>query len=182
MSGHNPFNPFPQLETERTILRKLTLDDVEAIFDYCSREEVAQFVTWDVHKSLDDSKNFIHFAFERYANNQVAPWGIVLKENNQLIGTADFVWWQEQHKTAEIGYVLSSDYWGKGLMPEVVNKIIEFGFEQMDLVRIQALCLVENEASERVMQKVGMEYEGILRKRMFMKGKHRDLKIYSIVK
>ncbi len=182
MNEDNVFKPFPTLETERTILRQLTMNDAEAIFNYASREEVARFVTWEAHETLDDSKNFIHYALERYANYLFAPWGIVLKENNELIGTADFVSWEKRHRTAEIGYVLSSDYWGQGLMPEVAKKIVAFGFEKMNLVRIQALCLEENVASEKVMQKIGMTYEGTYRKKMFIKGEHQNIKVYAIVK
>src|SRR5690625_4672001 len=170
MTEKNVFNPFPTLETERTILRPLTLHDAEAVFNYASREEVAHFVTWETHKTIEDSKNFIHYALERYANHLFAPWGIVLKENNELIGTADFVQWQQKHRVGEIGYVLSSDYWGQGLIPEVAKELIRFGFEEMNLIRIQAICFKENVASERVMQKIGMEYEGTYRKKYYVKG------------
>lgn len=67
-------------------------------------------------------------------------------------------------------------------MTEAAQKIVAFGFENMNLVRIQARCFVENLGSERVMQKAGMSFEGIIRKGMFVKGKHQDLKLYSIIK
>ncbi|MGP4071742.1 GNAT family N-acetyltransferase [Piscibacillus sp. B03] len=112
----------------------------------------------------------------------MAPWGIEYKQNGKLIGTADFVWWQKDHHAAEVGYVLSPDYWGEGIVPEVVQALIQFGFEKMNLIRIQALCLEENTQSERVMQKVGMTYEGTLHKRYFVKGEHRNLKMYAVTK
>jgi ribosomal-protein-alanine N-acetyltransferase len=110
------------------------------------------------------------------------PWGIELKENGKFIGTVHFVWWQPEHHSAEIGYVLSKKYWGKGLITEAARAIISFGFENMNLVRIQARCFVKNKASERVMQKLGMSFEGISRKAMYVKGEHKDLKVYSILK
>ncbi|MGM8216764.1 GNAT family N-acetyltransferase [Bacillaceae bacterium W0354] len=176
------FNPFPELETERTYLRQLTYDDAEDIFEYASNVEVARNVTWDPHRTIEDTNSFIIFALNRYKNNQVAPWGIVHKEDNKVIGTADYVWWRPEHRVAEIGYVLSPNYWGLGLMPEVVQEIMTFGFEKMNLIRIQAQCFDNNVASERVMQKVGMEYEGTLRKRMFIKNEYRNLKVYALVK
>lgn len=81
-----------------------------------------------------------------------------------------------------MGYVISKDYWGKGLTTEVAKRLVKFGFEKMGLVRVQARCDVENIGSARVMEKSGMTFEGIIRKGIFVKGKHRDLKIYSILK
>ncbi|MBR7552692.1 GNAT family N-acetyltransferase [Allobacillus sp. GCM10007491] len=176
------FQDLPTLETERLILRKITYHDVEAIFAYGSKEEVSQTVTWDAHRTIEDSKAFVDFVLNQYRKGQIAPWGIEHKESGAFIGTIDFVSWQPQHRTAEIGYVLSPDYWGKGLATEAATKLIRFGFEQMDLIRIQAKCFANNRGSERVMQKVGMTYEGTLRKRMYIKGAHQDLKMYSILK
>lgn len=176
------YSDLPTLETERLILRKVTLDDVEDMYLYASDEEVAKYVVWDRHKSINDTKAFIEFVLNNYQNKQVAPWGIEYKENGKFIGTIDFVWWQPNHKTAEIGYVLSKEYWGNGLTTEAAKELIRFGFNEMDLVRIQAKCLVENIASSRVMEKVGMQFEGILRKGLFIKGQHRDLKLYSILR
>jgi len=181
MSQENYFD-LPTLETDRLLLRKLTMEDLEDIFAYGSDEEVSKYVTWDTHRTIADSKSFLDFAFSRYHDRKVAPWGIVYKKNQRLIGTIDYVWWKPVHHTAEIGYVLSRDYWGKGLMPEAAKEIIKYGFKEMDLVRIQAKCFVENGPSSRVMAKIGMSYEGTIRKEMFVKGKHQDLKLYSIIK
>jgi [ribosomal protein S5]-alanine N-acetyltransferase len=176
------YGNLPTLETERLLLRKITLDDVEGMFSYASNDEVTKYVTWDTHRSLADTKQYIEFVLSRYENKQIAPWGIESKETKEFIGTIDFVWWQPAHQKAEIGYVISDKYWGKGIATEASKKLIQFGFEEMDLVRIQAICFVENAASARVLEKVGMTFEGILRKAMFVKGKHRDLKLYSIIK
>ncbi len=176
------FGDLPLLETERLILRKVTLEDIEDMHQYGSDEEVSKYVTWNTHETISDTKDFVEFVLTKYENKQVSPWGIVYKENGKFIGTIDFVWWQPNHKTAEIGYVISKEYWGKGLTTEVAKEIIKFGFEEMDLVRIQARCDVDNIGSARVMEKAGMSFEGIIRKGIFVKGKHRDIKMYSILK
>lgn len=175
------FTHFPTLETERLILRKITQKDAEDIHAYASNEEVTTYVTWENHKTLDDTRAFINYALMQYENKQVAPWGIEYKENGKLIGTIDFVSWQVEDHVAEIGYVLAPEYWGKGIMTEAANEVIAFGFNKMDVVRIQAKCFVENHGSARVMEKIGMSLEGIMRKGMFIKGKHQDLSIYSIL-
>ncbi|MEK9196669.1 GNAT family protein [Lysinibacillus halotolerans] len=176
------YSDLPILETERLILRKITLDDLEEMFHYCSNDEVTKYLVWDTHKTIEDTKAFIDFSLKRYKAHQLSPWGIVDKENKKFIGTIDFITWDTKHKTAEIGYALSHEHWGKGMMTEAAKQVISFGFEHMDLTRIQARCFVENFGSERVMQKSGMTFEGILRKSMFVKGEHKDLKIYSILK
>ena len=71
-----PFEKFPTLETERLILRKVTWDDIEDIHAYSSNEEVTKYVTWETHKTLADTKEFIEFAFTQYENKHIAPWGI----------------------------------------------------------------------------------------------------------
>ena len=176
------YGDLPILETERLILRKVTIEDIQDMYLYGSDEEVSKYVTWNTHETIADTKGFVEFVLNKYENKQVSPWGIEYKGNGKFIGTIDFVWWQTNNKTAEIGYVISKDYWGKGLTSEVAKEIIKFGFEKMDLVRIQARCDVENIGLARVMEKAGMSFEGIIRKGIFVKGMHRDLKMYSILK
>ena len=178
MNISEKFANVPKIETERLILRKITLDDAEDMYLYASDEEVTRYVTWDTHSSLSDTIAFINTFLSQYH----VPWGIELKENGKFIGTVHFVWWQPEHHSAEIGYVLSKKYWGKGLITEAARAIISLGFENINLVRIQARCFVKNKASERVMQKLGMSFEGISRKAMYVKGEHKDLKVYSILK
>jgi [ribosomal protein S5]-alanine N-acetyltransferase len=176
------YSNLPVLETERLLLRKITPDDLEDMYSYCSNDDVAKYVTWSTHRSFADTKGFVDFVLNQYENGLIAPWGMEYKETGRLVGTIDFVSWQPHHRTAEIGYVISPEYWGKGLTPEASRELIRFGFEKMDLVRIQARCFVENIASQRVMEKVGMSFEGIIRNGMLVKGQHWDIKLYSIIK
>ena len=174
------YSDLPTLETERLILRKMTLDDVEDIFAYGSNPEVSRYVTWDTHETISDTQIFVGYALSRYEMKKIAPWAIEHKEDGKCIGTIDFVAWQPAQQTAEIGYVIAQDYWGRGITAEASKELIRFGFERMELVRIQARCFVENSASARVMEKVGMTFEGIMRKGMYVKGRHHDLKLYAI--
>lgn len=172
------FGEIPTIETDRLILRKITLDDAEDMFSYASDEEVTKSVAWKKHDTLSDTEDFIKEFLSQYD----APWGIELKENGKFIGTVHFVWWQPQHKSAEIGYVLSQDYWGQGIITEATKAVISYGFENMDLVRIQARCFLDNSGSQRVMEKLGMSYEGVSRKAMYVNGKHKDLKVFAILR
>ncbi|WP_210366461.1 GNAT family protein [Bacillus sp. REN3] len=176
------YGDLPRMETERLTLRKIGFHDAEDMFSYASNEEVSKYLTWETHKSIEDTKGFIDFILTQYESGNIAPWGIELKKTGKLIGTIDFVSWNPRHKVAELGFVIAKEQWGKGLTTEAATKLIQFGFERMDLIRIQARCFSENIRSERVMEKAGMHLEGILRKAMFVKGRHRDLKMYSIMR
>jgi ribosomal-protein-alanine N-acetyltransferase len=99
-----------------------------------------------------------------------------------LVGACGLVNWEAEHARAEVGFVLSREYWGRGLMSEAVRAILRFGFERMNLNRIEARCIAENAASARVMEKAGMVYEGTLCQREYIKGAYRDIKLYAILK
>lgn len=176
------FSNLPTLTTERLILRKITIEDIDDMYAYASNDEVSKYLTWETHRNITDTKDYIKLILNNYKNNKIAPWGIEHKETKKMIGSIDFVNWFPNDKVAEIGYVLSQDYWGKGLMTEAARELIAFGFEKMDLIRIQARCFTKNFGSERIMQKTGMTLEGIMRKAMFTKGAHQDIKLYSILK
>ncbi|MFS0562795.1 GNAT family protein [Terribacillus sp. 179-K 1B1 HS] len=172
----------PTLETKRILLRKVAQSDAEAMYAYGSDPAVSQFVVWSPHQSIDDTQQFLDIILSLYESNQAVFWGIELKEEKRLIGTINYVSWQQKHHVGEIGYVIGRPYWHKGYMSEAVKEVIRFGFERMELERIEAKCLVDNEGSERVMQKAGMQYEGTMRKRMYIKGTQHDLKLYSIIR
>lgn len=178
MKIESQFESFPVLETERLILRKITSGDAEDMHIYASDPEVTQSVTWRTHHSLSETKEFINTFLPTYD----APWGIEYKADGTFIGTVHFVWWDPSNQTAEIGYVLAKEYWRKGLVTEAARAVLTFGFDHLNLVRIQARCFLDNRGSEQVMKKLGMTYEGIHRKVMKVKGEHKDLKIYAILK
>lgn len=175
------YGDLPTLETDRLLLRKVTVDDTNDMYHYGSDEEVSKYVTWDTHKTISATKEFVLYVLNRYQNKQIAPWGIELKENGKFIGTIDFVWWKPEHNKAEIVYVLSKDYWGQGIATEATKEVIKFGFTNMDLIRIEARSFTENIGSMRVMEKSGMSFEGVMRKAMVVKGNHQDLRLYSIL-
>jgi [ribosomal protein S5]-alanine N-acetyltransferase len=172
----------PTIETERLLLRKITLNDASDMFEYASNPEVSEYTMWSTHTSIEDTKYFLKSLTKMYKRRELVDWGIVHKAEKKFIGTCGFVEWSMTHSRAEIGYALSARYWREGYMSEAVNAIIEFGFREMLLNRIVGRCEVNNIASARVMEKVGMQLEGILRQQLFVKGRYWDLKIYSILR
>jgi [ribosomal protein S5]-alanine N-acetyltransferase len=176
------FGDLPTLETERLLLRKLALDDAQDFFVYASDVQVVRYTTWEAHTTIADSVEFLRSTLEHYKRREPAPWGIVSKADHRLIGVCGFNIYLPFFARAEIGYALARSHWGLGLMPEAARRIIAFGFEQMELHRVQAVCEVGNTASARVMEKVGMTYEGTLRDYGYAKGHFRNLKMYAILR
>ncbi len=172
----------PNLETERLLLRRFTREDAQDMFEYASNSEVSKYMTWDTHQTIDDSLGYINFTLDRYEKDETGDWGIVLKENNKFIGSCGFVWVESKNFCGHIGYALSREYWNKGIMTEAAKRLVRFGFEEMNLNRIESVHYKENEASGKVMQKVGMAYEGLIRERGFVKEKFWDLKQYAILR
>ena len=176
------FADLPILETKRLLLRKMMLEDQEDVFEYASDPLVTAHTIWDFHRSIDDSIRFIEFMLEKYAKKEPSNWAIVNKDNNKMIGTCGFVYWAPEHSRAEIGYALARPYWSQGLITEAAEKVVEFAFSAMKLNRLEARCNVDNTGSERVMQKLGMQFEGIIREQLFMKGEFKNIKLYSLLK
>lgn len=124
------------------MLRKMRPEDAEAMFAYASDPEVTRYVLWDTHGSIEDTRSFLNFAVEGYGQGDFGGWGMVLKETGAFIGTCGLdAGYSPEHARAEVGYVLSREYWGRGLMPEAVRAVVRFGFEELHLNRIEARCI-----------------------------------------
>lgn len=175
------FNTLPLLETERLLLRPVTLNDVSDLFSYASDPELTLYLPWPAHKSKEDSRQIIEEWLLAYQTNQPAPWGIIDRSTKKLIGTIGFVAYKPDDYRAELGYALSRIYWGQGFMLEAARTVIEYGFEH-GLNRIYAFADPNNKRSQRVLEKVGMVCEGTLRECVFQKGQFCDQKLYSILK
>ena len=172
------------VETERLILRRFKNDDAKQMFEnYASREVVTEFLSWLPHTDISQTREYLsNIVVPAYENIETYRWAIELKSNNQLVGCIDVVKSRDDKKQAELGWVLSNDYWGKGLMPEAANAVLSLLFK-IGYARVHAVHNVDNPKSGRVMQKIGMEFEGILRKyHKNNKGELIDVAMYSIIK
>lgn len=176
---HKLFADFPGIETDRLIIRKLIPEDAKDIYEFTSRDEVTSFLTWDAHKNIERTRSFLGSIIDKYEKNKVSQWGIELKEKGTIIGIAGFINYWEDHAKAEVAFVLSPDYWGKGYMPEALNSIMDHGFQEMALHRIEAKCEIDNFASEKAMQKIGMKLEGCKYDFLIRKGQFRSFKFYA---
>lgn len=182
MDAEKFYGNLPMIETERLILRKMTENDAEDLFEYASEPKVSKFMPWKAHKTIEDSKQFIDFILNAYEQKNKLTWAIELKKSGHMIGTVDFVKWLPKHSRAEIAYALSHHHWGRGYTAEAARALIGFGFKEMKLNKIEAPIVPANFQSQRVLEKVGMTLEGIARQHFRIKGKLVDLAQYSILK
>lgn len=154
------------LETERLLLRPVTLADTLEMFAYASDEEMAMYV-FPVHQSLQDTKESIANYF------MAAPfgkYGLIVKATGQFIGTIDLRV-NDTQANGELGYALSRNFWGQGYMPEAARELLRLGFEKLGLIRIGAVHDQDNPKSGRVMAKIGMKKEGTIPNARIVKGK-----------
>ena len=134
--------------TTRLLLRKFTLDDAQSMFDnYCHDEAVCKFMTRNPHKD-----------FTKY-NNETYKWAITLLSEPEkgVIGSIDFTKLDIESCTAEVGYCLSKAYWNKGIMTEAFKSIINYFFNELKGLRLEACFELGNNASEKVMIKCGLK-------------------------
>lgn len=170
-----------QIETERLLLRGWQAEDVQDLFDYAKNPNVGPHGGWKPHESVAESLDILQTLFL----GKYECWAIVLKENNKVIGTIGY---EEDVKRPEIcckelGYALSEDYWGRGLMTEAAKAVLSFGFQDMKLELISVYRNPWNERSKRVMDKCGFTYEGTLRMaNKIYDGSIRDVACYSMTK
>lgn len=168
------FTPFPKLETERLILRQIDSKDVDQLYKLLSDEEVARFDYFYPVTSTNQVLKFIErYDAEREEGEEVT-WGIVLKENNKLIGTCCLGSFDEGAKRSELGYAIVRSEWGKGYGTEAVRAMVQFGFDKIELNRIEATITPGNDASVKVLEKLNFVQEGIVRERDLIKGKLED--------
>ncbi len=153
-----------RLETERLVLRRLVLGDAEAVFrNWASDGEVTRYLTWQPHENVEASAAFIRRTEEECRDPAAYSWGIELKELGQVIGSIAVVHTEEEIGALELGWALGRAWWGRGIMPEAAGRVLRFLFEEVGASRVWARHDVENPKSGRVMQKIGMRREGILR-------------------
>jgi RimJ/RimL family protein N-acetyltransferase len=181
---YNDVMKMPQrIETERLILRQPRPEDANAIFTgWAQDKEVTRYLTWRPHQQIAQTQEFIRSCLAAWNDEARFPYIIMLKETNEVIGMIDP---RIEGSKVGIGYGAARAHWGKGYVSEATRVIIEWAFQQSLIYRVYATTDTENVASQRVLQKVGMQCEGILRKYIVhpnISDVPRDSYMYAVVK
>ena len=171
-----------ELETERLILRKVTVNDLDDLFNnWGSDVNTTKFLTFKTHSSKEDTMKFINNWINKYEKGGL-EWAIELKENHQVIGmiSADKSY---KYKCVEVGYSISSKHWNKGLITEALKEVVKYLLNECDYNVIEAIIPRNNIGSIKVAEKCGLTLEATLKKRYKDKDNIvQDLCIYSIIK
>ncbi len=175
------FSHIPELETNRLTLRAMHVKDAADMYDYAKDPEVTKYLLWRPHPNVDYTKKYLEYLAGRYRIGAHYEWAMIDKATGHMIGTCGFASIDCHNNRAELGYVLHPDHRGKGLVTEAARRVLRFGFSVLNLNRIEARYMIENTASRRVMEKLGMRFEGVTRDAMLVKGLYRDIGTYAIL-
>lgn len=183
MSQQFNFEAFPILKTDRLILRQLTLNDAKAVFAIRSDFAVTRLNIGSAYTSIEQARSLIESILDNYQRHSELRWGITLKNGDDtVIGMCGYNYWAQRDFRGSVGYDLARVYWRQGIMTEAVREVVKFGFEHMALNRIEADASIENEASIRLLKRLGFQHEGIEREQYFEGGEFHDLELFSLLK
>lgn len=160
-------------------MRNVEIKDAQAYFELYTAPEITKYLPKDMSpRNLKAAIDQIDSLFLR--GRQYPYWAVVDRETDYLIGTCGFVNADFQHKRLEIAYELHPKVWGKGIIHNAVKASVKYAFERMDIKRVEAVIMPDNQRSQNVLEKAGFKFEGILRNFKFFHGKMRDVKSYAI--
>ena len=169
-----------ELRTERLLLRPFRLDDVDEVFEYAKDPQWAQYLGGHIPQPYTrrDAEQFV-------AHAVLASWDahpvFAVELDGRVSGGVDLDM-KQIDDIAELGYALAKPHWGKGLMPEAARAAVDWGFEQLGLAKVYAMVDVRNARSLRVMEKLGMAREGVLRSHASVRGNRIDVAAYGLVR
>jgi ribosomal-protein-alanine N-acetyltransferase len=148
------------ITTQRLLMRKPTLADASAIFEYAGDPEVTRFMDWPKHQSIDTVIEYVQRCSPLWESGEEYTWVITLLQSQQLIGAVSC---RVRGPSADFGYVLNRRFWGQGISTEAARAVVDITSKIEGLTRIWASCDVDNLSSARVLEKVGLTREGTLR-------------------
>ena len=175
------FDAFPALETERLTLRQLTVSDAPDLFDMLGHPDVARFTARKPLSRVGDAITLLRNVGLDYATRTAIRWGVVLKGEQKIVGTVGLHDWDRYHRHIAIGFDLHRDHWGKGIGQEVVQAVCAYAFDYLSVHRVEAHVMKGNRSSQRLLESVGFEHEGVLRRRMYKDGRQHDVSVYAVI-
>ena len=171
----------PIIETERLVLREIEEADYIDMFEYASLPYIGPVAGWQPHDTLNYTKAVIKMYRNKHQFGQIGVYAVHLKDSDKMIGTIELHSYVKGFK-AELGYTINPHYWGNGYAYEASREVVRYGFDDLNLKRIECCSFVTNVQSKRVCEKLGLTYEGIRKKGYVLyDGTIHDLICYSII-
>jgi ribosomal-protein-alanine N-acetyltransferase len=182
MNANFPKSDFPVLFSDRFKLVEIKDEHRNDIFELFGDDSVTQFYNITTLQRVEDADAIIDHFRTRFADKKGIRWGIAEPTNEaKILGTIGFNSIIPEHK-AQLGYDLKSAQWKRGIITEVIDCVLNYAFNNLNINRVEAEVMPGNYASERVLEKNGFLKEGLFRDWMFWNNRHYDIYIYSILK
>jgi ribosomal-protein-alanine N-acetyltransferase len=177
-----PPAPTPPFRTERLILRDFREDDFDDVHAYAVDPEVVRYMDWGPN-TPEVTRQYLCLALQQQAErpSQVLNLAIEHAADRRVIGSIRLEVKDPANRTADIGYSIHRPYWGQGLVAEGARRLLEVAFREMGLHRVFATCDARNRGSWRVMEKIGMRREGLLRKANRRRDGWQDTLLYAVL-
>lgn len=170
-----------RIATARTLLRRLTADDVPAIFEMYSHPEVTRYWSAAPYTEMAQAEKRVAEALDHYAKDTAYPLAVVRIEDDRVIGNCTLWNFHRQNRRAEVGYALARPYWGQGYNHEAMTALIDFAFGEMQLHRLEADIDPRNVPSAKTLERLGFRKEGLLRERWIVEGEVSDSAVYGLL-
>lgn len=169
------------LETDRLILRPFKKEDARRIRDLANDKKITSILGLPYPYELKHAEEWIATHREQLTNGTEYPLKIIDKQSNDIIGTITIRVDKINHK-GELGYWIGSQFWGRGFATEAAKKMIDFGFNELNLNKVWALALTRNIASKMVLEKAGLQQEGTLRQNRLLQNVYEDMDVYGLLR
>jgi RimJ/RimL family protein N-acetyltransferase len=170
----------PLLDGGGLRLRPLADGDVGAIFELFGDPEVVRFTSIRCLASEVEARDFIAGIRDGFLSGTLYQWGIELE--GEVVGTCTLAGIDRQHRRAELGFAVLRRWWGRGIASRVLPPVIELAFERLGLRRLEADADPRNEASLRVLERLGFRREGLLRERYFQEGEAQNAVVFGLLR
>ena len=176
------FSPFPVINTQRLVLRRINKDDAPAIFKLRSLDATMKYIDREKQQTVEEALAFVSMINDLVDSNSSINWAIALGDTpDELIGTIGFWRIIKEHYRAEVGYMLHPVHWNKGIMKEALLSAVQYGFGPMQLHSIEAHINPANAASAALLEKTGFVREAYFKEDYFFRGNFIDTAIYSLL-
>lgn len=174
------FDGFPVLHTERLDLIEVSSSHTPDLFQLVTDNRVSRFFNVMPATQVSDMEKVVERFRKMYVDKTGIRWAIQLKGAKNIIGTIGFYNLTDKHRGV-LAYALIPEYWNKGYVSEALKEVLRFGFEVLELIRIDAEIRPGNIPSEQVLQKYGFTHEGLLRQWVLWNGEYQDMNMYALL-
>ena len=172
----------PVITTERLVLRWVSENDVDSLFEVFSDPQVMRYWSTPPYSTREEAVKLQQEIANSNEKETMIKWGLALRDSDRLIGTATLFNLNLDNGRAELGYAMGRAHWGKGYMNEALQALVHHAFEVMELRRLEADVDPRNAASIRTLERLGFQREGFLRERWHVNGEIQDALFYGLLR